>query len=166
MTSAEETSANAMPDDPVEFIRQLRQVFTDESGESRIFSDPEVFVRTIEPHATDDFSALMNGGALTTHYEGVEGLRAGWADFLAAFDTIQVLPGEMRVGADGACVVEFVNLKGKPAGIDSAIDQPASAVWRLRDGRIHAVEFIIDQKEALRAAGLDPENPGPAVDAG
>ena len=43
----------------------------------------------------------MDGGALTTTYEGLEGLRAGWRDFLGAFETISIHP-ETEIAAGRA----------------------------------------------------------------
>ena len=57
----------------------------------------------------------------------------------------------------------FVEEVGKPRGVSAAIDQDAGAVWRLRDGKLSAVEFHIDRAAALRAGGLDPADPGPPV---
>ena len=114
------------------------------------------FTTIIEPHVTDDFVCVMDGGAMITTYEGVEGLRSGWADFLGAFEALAIEPGEMREGADGDCVVEFVKLSGKPAGVDATIEEDAAAVWRMRGGKLSAVEFHMDRSRALHAGGLQP----------
>jgi len=54
----------------------------------------DAFVTTLAPVATEDFVCLMEGGALTTEYRGLEGLREGWTDFLGAFETISITPEE------------------------------------------------------------------------
>ena len=67
------------------------------------------------------------------HLRGLEGLRAGWRDFLGAFETISIHPERDPMGGDGECVVEFVRLTGKPKGIDAEIESGAG-LWRFRDG--------------------------------
>lgn len=112
----------------------------------------DAFAGAIEKVATDDFVCIMDGGALTTRYEGIEGLRQGWADFLGAFETIRIEPGEMFEIEDG--VLEYVELTGKPAGVDADVDQAGAAVWRMRGDRLACVEFHIDRGRARASAGV------------
>jgi ketosteroid isomerase-like protein len=114
----------------------------------------DAFVTALAPVATEDFVCLMEGGALTTEYRGLEGVREGWTDFLGAFETISITPGEARENADGTVVAEFVRLRGRPLGADGEIEEEGGAVWRVRDGRLSAVEFHLDRKAVLRSAGL------------
>jgi ketosteroid isomerase-like protein len=114
----------------------------------------EGFARVVGPHATEDFTCVMDGGMMTTSYQGVEGLKQGWADFLGGFETLAISPVAAREGAKGACVVEFVHLRGRPKGIDASIEEDAAAVWRLRDGRLSAVEFYMSRDKALHAGGI------------
>ena len=53
----------------------------------------DAFVTAIAPFAAEDFACVMAGGALTTTYAGLEGLREGWRDFLGAFETHRHPPG-------------------------------------------------------------------------
>lgn len=142
---------------PAAFVEQLRSDFEAESGDRRLARETgaDAFVETIAPHATDDFTCVMNAGALTTTYEGLEGLREGWRDFLSAFETMEIVPGELHESAGGD-VVEFVRLIGTPVGTTAELDEPAAALWRIRDSRVAGVEFHIHRAEALRAAGLEP----------
>jgi ketosteroid isomerase-like protein len=140
---------------PAAFIRELRAAFVERGGEDRMLGDADNFVETFAPYATEDFTCLMEAGALTDRYNGLEGLREGWRDFLAAFEEIEIVPGELREAPGGDAVVEFVHLIGKPIGVAAEIDQQAAAVWRFRDGRLCAVEFHIDRGAAMRSAGLE-----------
>src|SRR3954465_6595485 len=114
----------------------------------------DAFVATLTPVVTDDFACVMDGGALTHEYQGLEGLREGWTDFLGAFETISITPEEARETPDGSAVAEFVRLRGRPLGTDGEIEQEGGAVWRVRDGRLSAVEFHLDRQAVLRSAGL------------
>jgi ketosteroid isomerase-like protein len=131
----------------------LEAMFGDELASAAIVDG---FVAALGSHVSDDFVCVMDGGPMTTSYEGIEGLRRGWEDFLGAFEALQIEPVDAMEGADGTCVVEFVHLKGRPRGIDATIEEDAAAVWRLRDGRVGAVEFYMDRAKALRAGGLEP----------
>lgn len=141
-------------------LRDLRSAFSGEGAfgaELRPEEIVEGLAAIIRPHMAEDFVCVMDGGALTTEYRGLDGLRTGWLDFLGAFETLTIEPeGEMREGPDGECVVEFVRLSGKPKGLDAAVDAAAAGVWRMRGEKLAAVEFHMDRDRALRSAGLDP----------
>jgi ketosteroid isomerase-like protein len=119
----------------------------------------DAFVATLAPLVAEDFVCVMDGGALTTEYRGLEGLRDGWADFLGAFETISITPEEVRENEDGTVVAEFVRLVGRPVGADGEIEQEGGAVWRVRDGRLSAVEYHLDRAAILRSAGLAQRPP-------
>jgi hypothetical protein len=139
---------------PRETLNDIRvDFFTDGPIES-IDSGAAVdaFVGAIAKIATDDFVCVMDGGALTTRYEGIERLREGWSDFLGAFETIKIEPGEMMETDDG--MLEYVCMTGKPAGVDAEVDQAGAAVWRMRGDRLACVEFHIDRARARASAGV------------
>jgi hypothetical protein len=141
-----------------ELLTHLRQGYLDESGSAAIdgAGAAEVFATAIAEQAAPDFTVTMDGGALTTTYVGVEGLVQGWTDFIAAFETIEIHPGEVMETPDGACAVEFVRLKGRPKGVAADIDHEAAAVWRAPNGVLSAVEFHMSREAALRSAGIEP----------
>ena len=81
----------------------------------------------------------------------------GWRDFLNAFETLTIEPEDVvREGADGTSVVEFVRLSGTPKGLETPIEANGAGVWRLRGGRLAAVEFHMDRDRAVRSVGLAP----------
>ncbi len=139
---------------PLEQLTELRaQFFLGKPGEpvpSGTIVD--AFAVAIGRVATEDFHCVMDGGALTTRYEGIDGLREGWADFLGAFETIMIEPGETFEAADG--LLEHVRLIGRPKGIDAEVQQDGAAVWRFRGDRVACVEFHLDRERARESAGL------------
>jgi hypothetical protein len=139
-------------------ILDLRAALFAETGTSSEAIDREggldEFAQAVGALATEDFFCVMDGGALTTRYEGIEGLRAGWMDFMGAFETIVIEPGEVtRIGDS---VLEFVRLRGKPKGIDGEVQQDAAAVWRLRGDQLEGVEFHLDRARARASAEAGP----------
>jgi ketosteroid isomerase-like protein len=133
----------------------VRVGFSGEGGfgglDSRAMAD--ALVAAIEPNATDDFECHMVGAGGVA-WQGMEGLRAGWHDFLEAFDYLRIIPGELRENDAGDAVVEFVRMESRPKGTTATFEQLAAAVWRIRDGRIAAIEFHLDRDAALRSGGL------------
>lgn len=143
----------------MEMLERIRGVFRVEAGLGLELDASEIvegFVSVVGPNMTDDFTCVMDGGMMRTTYEGVEGLRAGWTDFLGAFETLVIEPGEAQEGPDGATVVEFVGLTGKPRGVAGTIEAGAAAVWHVRDGQVSCIEFYMDRPKALQAAGVEP----------
>ena len=76
----------------------LEAMFGDELASAAIVDG---FVAALGPHVSDDFVCVMDGGPMTTSYEGIEGLRRGWEDFLGAFEALQIEPVDAMEGADG-----------------------------------------------------------------
>src|SRR3954451_14942663 len=111
---------------PAGFVNALRGKFIERGGEDRMLGDADNFVDTIAPYATEDFECLMEGGVLTERYHGLEGMREGWREFLAAWDEIEIVPGELHETPARDAVVELVKLIGKPEGVDAVIDQQAA----------------------------------------
>ncbi len=136
-------------------VRALREGFSAEGGFDGLDSQgmADAFVATIEPYAADTFECHMAGAGDVT-WDGLEGLRAGWRDFLEAFDFLRIIPEGLRETESGDAVVEFVRMESRPKGTAATFEQPAAAVWRFRDGKVTAVEFHIDRDGALRSAGL------------
>jgi hypothetical protein len=128
------------------------QFFTDGPAEIDSEVAVEAFASAIATVATEDFYCVMDGGALTTRYEGIDGLRDGWADFTGAFATISIEPGELFEFEGG--LLEHVRLVGRPEGADAQVPQDAAAVWRIRGEELACVEFHLDRGRARESAGL------------
>jgi hypothetical protein len=141
-------------------LHRLRAAFDGEGAFASELSAEQVverFLAATARLATDDFYCVMDGGVMVTRYEGLDGLRNAWMDFLKAFETLAIEPGDViEEGPDGASVVEFVRLSGRPKGMDTPIDGDAACVWRFRDGGLAGVEFHMDRTRALPSAGVEP----------
>jgi hypothetical protein len=71
----------------LDMLEQVREGFAIEAafGDDLQAADvANAFVTTLAPVATEDFVCVMAGGALTTEYRGMDGVREGWTDFLGA----------------------------------------------------------------------------------
>jgi len=140
--------------DPRAMLEEIRRDFyTGQDGALGSEAAVEAFASTIGRFAADDIVCVMDGGALTTRYEGANGVRDGWRDFLSAFETIRIVPGEIAETADG--LLEYVHLVGRLVGTDTDVEADAAAVWRIRGDKLAVVEFHMDRARARASAGLD-----------
>lgn len=143
--------------DDASTVERLNQTLL-QAAEDGVF-DAEggaAFAEAIAPVADPDLVCVMNGGAMTTEYRGLDGIQAGWTDFLSPFETLRIeFEGSVEAGEDG-WFVDLVRLTGVPKGSSGEIEQTGAAVWHLRDGRVVRVEFHLDRDEARRAAGIAP----------
>lgn len=102
--------------------------------------------------AQDVVVAFITPGGPATEYHGFEGLLAGWRDWLIPWATYEVEVEELMDA--GERVVANVILRGQTRHDDVRIEQPAAAVLTIADRKITRVEFHLDRREALAAAGL------------
>ena len=102
--------------------------------------------------APDAEIAFVTPGVGTTEYRGLEGFLDGWGDWMVPWASYEVDVQEFLDG--GNRVVVLVTLRGETLHDRVEIEQPGAAVFSLVAGRIVRVEFHLDQREALEAAGL------------
>jgi hypothetical protein len=114
----------------------------------------EAFAQALAPVAAPDLECLMAGGALSAEYSGIDGLRAGWTDFLSAFEGARIEFEEMV--DNGEWVVDMVLMTSRPRGSEATIEQRAAAAFRFGDGLLTRIEFHLDRADALRSAGVQP----------
>src|SRR5436190_9392834 len=127
--------------DLVEYFRDLPQAIAGGGGAADLFSDDVevVFIPGSAPGPRLSFS-------------GVEGIRTGWQDWLAAWETYQV-ENERYIDADDEVVVlSQVHARTRHQAVH--MKHRGGAVWTFRDGKIARVRFYADEKMALEAAGL------------
>ena len=142
----------------MEVLEAIRRDYFADEGAVEIdgLEAARVFADAVARNAAEDFTVIMDGGAMTTRYEGRDGMFAGWSDFIAPFETIRILAEEMIPAPQDDCVVEFVRLTGRPRGTPAAIEHEAAAVWRVHEGLVRQVEFHMSRQAALRSAGIEP----------
>ena len=97
-----------------EIVQRLRQGFSGQGATDGLDSDAmaDAFVATIEPYADETFQCHMMGAGDVT-WTGLEGLRAGWRDFLGGFDFLRILPEDLRENEIGEAELsrQFVRLR-------------------------------------------------------
>jgi ketosteroid isomerase-like protein len=104
------------------------------------------------PGFTDDFVCIFH--ALSDEPRpGVEGLRQGWLDWLAPWESYRAEIKELIDAGDRVLVLsrDF----GRRPGMDLEVHFDGYAVWTVRDARIARIEFFpTDKAAAYAAAGI------------
>lgn len=109
------------------------------------------------PLLDPDLEVSFHGGgapALAGRFRGIEGLVAGWRDWLGSFASYRV---EIeRVMRCGDRIVTLVRQTGRTihGGVEVP-GSPSAGVFDVRDGRIVRAAFYLDRVEAARAEGFD-----------
>jgi ketosteroid isomerase-like protein len=102
--------------------------------------------------APDMEVAFITPAVGATEYRGLDGFLEGWADWMDPWASFEVITEEFLDG--GERVVVLVTLTGQTEHDGVRIEQLAAAVFTVSDGLIRRVEFHLDRREALAAAGL------------
>ena len=107
---------------------------------------PDVKVRFVTPRA---------GGVtiMEQEYEGIEGLRAGWHEWLEPWERFYVDLQDLIDAREGR-VLFLGQATGSMRGSGTEVPQEVAGLCRVEDGRIVAVSFYLDQAQARRDAGL------------
>jgi ketosteroid isomerase-like protein len=116
----------------------------------------ERLTSAIERVAAPDLQSEMIGPdpSFRAEYRGVNGLVEGWTDWLSPYERFRMEVENLIESGD--VVVTFVRQFGTPTGGGPEVEAESAAVWWLRDNRLVRVEFHLDRKMAMRAAGLEP----------
>jgi hypothetical protein len=141
-------------------IEALAGVFADE-GEIEV--DDALVDRMIDalrPLAAPDVAGTMSGqGTVDRGFEGVEGLRAAWADWLSTFARVRFeIEGIEEFGDN--ILTNARQIGTTRHGVD--VEQPSAAVWMFRGDRLYRIEFHLDRDEALRRASTGSSSSGRA----
>ena len=95
-------------------------------------------------------------------HRGLEGLLAGWRDWLTPWKSYWMDSEEFFDAGDD--VVVFVRVEARTAHDDVLVRHTPAAVWSIRGGKVVAIRFHLERDEALRAAGLPKSAAGERSD--
>jgi ketosteroid isomerase-like protein len=114
----------------------------------------ERLTSALERVAAPNLVSVMIGPdpSFRTEYHGVGGMIEGWADWLSPYESFRMEVEDLI--ESGALLVILVRQFGTPAGGGPEVEAESAAVWWLRDGHLVRVEFHLDRRLAMRAAGL------------
>lgn len=127
----------------------LAGLFTDQEAMRRaapLVSD-DAAIEFITPDGADGLGPL--GGP----FVGLEGFRAGWAEWLEAWDTFTGRIEEVVDIGDGRVLV-LAHALGRMPGSGFELDAPSAMLLTVHDRLIIRIEHFLDQDQARRAAGF------------
>lgn len=127
--------------------KNLKSALDDEGALARLAEvvDAEAEIRFVAP----DGGAL---GVMSGPFHGVEGLRAGWREWLEPWEQFRI-EFEQNLDVGDGRVLSLVQLRAGMKG-GAEVSQQGASITQVRDGLIVAVNFYVDQEHARRDAGL------------
>lgn len=145
-----------MSQQDVELVRALLAPF--EQGDLiPMWRDDAIFAGLLEATGdrfTPDFECVfVRDDIKRSTYDGVEGLRAAWLDWLEPWASYHAGVEEV-VDAGGGRVVVLTRDHARPKGASAEVDFLGAPIWTVRDGKIARIEFYFNRAEGLAAAGL------------
>jgi ketosteroid isomerase-like protein len=114
-----------------------------------IFRGPGGVEALLADSITPDFTATQPLEATT--YEGVDGLRRMWLDWLEPWSRYETQIDEL-IEVDHERVLVLVHDRGRRDGVDADVDIYAAAIWTIRDGKVAHIAFFTSRDEARAAA--------------
>ena len=145
-----------MSQENVELVRRLQpSADTDLVAAFRDDATAAALMETLSPFFHEDVEIVAPSfvAGEGVRFVGLEGLRAGWLDWLEPWESYRVEVEDVIDAGDDALVL--VRDFGRRAGMTVEVSVAGGAVWTVRDGRVARVAFYLNRSEALKAAGLE-----------
>ena len=92
-------------------------------------------------------------GGMAGPFRGIEGMRAGWREWLEPYDSFILRIEEIVDAGEGGALI-LSETTGKMQGAQTPLSQGAAAVLRADRGVITKMDYYLDHEQARRAAGL------------
>jgi ketosteroid isomerase-like protein len=112
----------------------------------------------VAPLFDQDFEAVVQdwapGGQV--RYQGLEGLRAAWLDWLSPWETYRTDVEDVIDAGDE--IVVLVRDYGRRPGMAVEVSLIGASVWTVRDGKIAKAAFYPNRRDALEAVGLSGQD--------
>ncbi len=121
-------------------------------------ADDDLWARNEERLADDVKVKFLNppsGGVeiMEQDYVGIEGLRAGWRNWLEPWGSYLITIGEI-IDAGNGRVLLLVTSVARMHESRTEVPESAATVFRVENGLIVEINFYLDQKQAREDAGL------------
>jgi ketosteroid isomerase-like protein len=118
----------------------------------------EQMIEAIRDHLHPEFvTQMISESAMPTEWRGIEGFREALTDWISPYETFRLEIEEAIVEEDKLVFLARQVGTTKHAGVEVVTE--SATIWWLEDGLIRQAVFYLDQKAALKAAGIDPGSP-------
>jgi ketosteroid isomerase-like protein len=116
----------------------------------------EQLIEAIRDHLHPEFVTQMTSeSAMPTEWSGIEGFREALTDWISPYESFRLEIEEAILEEDKLIFLARQVATTKHAGVELVTE--SATIWWLEDGLIRKAVFYLEQKAALRAAGLDPD---------
>jgi ketosteroid isomerase-like protein len=148
-----------MSQEDVELVRRLLSPFED-GDVAPIFREDAASAAMIAAmssvYAADFECAFIRDDLGRATYSGLEGLRAGFLDWLSPWTSYRTQIEDVIDAGEGRVVV-LTRDHACPQGAGAEAYFMGAPVWTVRDGKVARIEFYWNRAEGLAAAGLSEE---------
>jgi len=117
----------------------------------------ETVTQVLRQFAHPQFVTVMASASVTQTYDGVEGFKEAWSDWLSPyagfrieFDEVTQLDNRLLFLVRQVATTQHNAVE---------IETPSAAVWWLEDGQIRQAAFYLDRRAGMTAAGFEPDRP-------
>ena len=151
------SGGRSVSEENVELVLMLQEAIA-ERDFVQLFRDDYVwgrFTETVAPLFHPDFESANVLLGVETTYQGVDGLRAIWLDWLQPWASYRARVERIIDCGDRVAVV--VRVSACPLGSTKKVMLNSAFVFTLRDGKIVRCEGYPDRAEGLEAVGLVEE---------
>jgi ketosteroid isomerase-like protein len=148
-----------MSQEDVELVRRLLSPF-EEADIAPIFREDAasaaMIAATSSVYAADFECAFIRDDLGRATYSGLDGLRAGFLDWLSPWTSYRTQIEDVIDAGEGRVVV-LTRDYACPKGAGEEVYFMGAPVWTVRDGKVARIEFYWNRAEGLAAAGLSEE---------
>jgi ketosteroid isomerase-like protein len=148
----------SQPKSTQELIEQIRRGVR--FGGGTVLEAPEgidQMAGLLEDNIHPDFVTLMvSDSGPPQESGGIEGFKKLLSDWISPYETFRLEIEEVIVKEDKLVFLARQVATTKHGGVE--VETESASVWWLKDGLISQAVFYLDQRSALKAAGLDPDH--------
>jgi ketosteroid isomerase-like protein len=121
-----------------------------DDSQAALTAFPDVFL--------DDFviEFVSSGWLAQREYRGTDGFVEGWRDWLMPWASYRIDVEDFIDAGDD--VVVFARIRGRTARDGVLVEHSPAAVWAIRNGKVAAIRFYLERREALEAVGLSEQD--------
>ena len=100
---------------------------------------------------------MTSESAAATEWHGLQGFRDALTDWISPYESFRLEIEDAIVQQDKLVFLARQVATTKHASVE--VETESATIWWIEDGLITRAIFYLDQRAALKAAGLDPGSP-------
>lgn len=117
----------------------------------------ESVTQVLREYAHPEFVTVMVSESVTQSYDGVEGFKEAWSDWVSPYAGFRIEFDEVAQLDDRLLFLVRQVATTQHNAVE--IETPSASVWWLEDGQIRQAAFYLDRRAGMTAAGFEPDRP-------